>query len=63
MLKEDHVCPSSSFAFSRDLYIFHIRSSLWIVVGNEYKCIRMGLQETLRGVHHYWSSCVSCIDI
>jgi hypothetical protein len=39
MPKEDHVCASSSFAYARNLYIFHNRSSLWIVVGNEDECI------------------------
>jgi hypothetical protein len=63
MPKEDHVCASSSFASTSHLYIFHIRSSLWIIVGNENECIWMGLQEPLRGVRHYWSSRVSCINI
>jgi hypothetical protein len=39
MPKEDHVCASSSFGSTKNLYIFHIRSSLWIVVGNEDECI------------------------
>jgi hypothetical protein len=42
MPKKDYVCASSSFAFVRNLYIFHIRSSLWIVVGNKDECIWMG---------------------
>ncbi len=43
MPKEYRVCAPSCFAHARNLYIFHIRSSLWIVVGNEDECIWMGL--------------------
>ncbi len=63
MFKEDRVCASNSFVDAMNLHIFHIRSSLWIVIGNEDECIWMGLQEPLRGVHHYWNSRVSDIDI
>jgi hypothetical protein len=39
MFKKDHVCASSCFANATNLHIFHIRNSLWIVVGNEDECI------------------------